>query len=35
MLVTHEFPLEQAPDAIKFAIENPADVMKTVVRVDR
>jgi threonine dehydrogenase-like Zn-dependent dehydrogenase len=32
-LVTHEFPLERAPEAIVFAIENPAEVMKVVVRV--
>jgi threonine dehydrogenase-like Zn-dependent dehydrogenase len=34
-LVTHEFPLERAPEAIAFAIENPTKVMKAVVRVDR
>jgi L-gulonate 5-dehydrogenase len=33
-LVTHEFPLEQAPDAIEYAIHNPAEVMKAVVRID-
>jgi threonine dehydrogenase-like Zn-dependent dehydrogenase len=33
-LVTHEFPLEQAPEAMAFAIEHPADVMKAVVRID-
>jgi threonine dehydrogenase-like Zn-dependent dehydrogenase len=32
-LVTHEFPLEQAPEAIDFAIGHPAEVMKAVVRV--
>jgi L-gulonate 5-dehydrogenase len=31
-LITHEFPLERAPEAIVFAIENPAEVMKVVVR---
>ncbi len=31
-LVTHEFSLEQAPEAIDFAIANPADVMKAIVR---
>lgn len=33
-LVTHEFPLEQAPAAIAYAIAHPAEVMKAVVRVD-
>jgi threonine dehydrogenase-like Zn-dependent dehydrogenase len=33
-LVTHEFPLEQAPDAIEYAMENPAEAMKVVVRLD-
>ncbi len=33
-LVTHEFGLEQAPDAIAYAIEHPAEVMKAVVRLD-
>ena len=32
-LVTHEFALEQAPEAIEFAIGHPAEVMKAVVRV--
>ncbi len=32
-LVTHEFALEQAPEAIAYAIANPAEVMKAVVRV--
>ena len=31
-LVTHDFPLEQTPEAIAFAIANPADVMKAIVR---
>lgn len=31
-LVTHEFDLEQAPEAIDFAIDHPAEVMKAVVR---
>lgn len=30
-LLTHEFPLEEAPQAIAFAIEHPAEVMKAVV----
>ena len=33
-LVTHEFSLEQAPEAIAYAMEHPAEVMKAVVRVD-
>ena len=31
-LVSHEFPLDGAPDAIAFAIANPAEVMKVMVR---
>jgi L-gulonate 5-dehydrogenase len=31
-LVTHEFPLEQAPEAIEYAIGHPAEVMKAVIR---
>jgi 2-desacetyl-2-hydroxyethyl bacteriochlorophyllide A dehydrogenase len=31
-LVTHEFGLEQAPEAIAYAIEHPAEVMKALVR---
>ncbi len=33
-LVTHEFPLEQAPEAIAYAIAHPTEVMKAVVRLD-
>jgi len=33
-LVTHEFTLEQAPEAIVYAIEHPAEVMKAVVRLE-
>jgi threonine dehydrogenase-like Zn-dependent dehydrogenase len=33
-LVTHEFTLEQAPEAIAYAIEHPTEVMKAVVRLD-
>jgi L-gulonate 5-dehydrogenase len=33
-LVTHEFPFEQAPDAIRFAMEHPSEVMKAVVRLE-
>jgi len=32
-LVTHEFPLERAPEAIAYAMEHPTEVMKTVVRI--
>jgi threonine dehydrogenase-like Zn-dependent dehydrogenase len=32
-LVTHEFSLEQAPEAIDFAMHHPTEVMKAVVRV--
>ncbi len=31
-LVTHEFPLDRAPEALVFAMENPTDVMKVVIR---
>jgi threonine dehydrogenase-like Zn-dependent dehydrogenase len=31
-LISHEFPLERAPAAIAFAIDNPATVMKVMVR---
>jgi threonine dehydrogenase-like Zn-dependent dehydrogenase len=31
-LVTHEFPLREAPEALRFAIEHPRDVMKVVIR---
>jgi len=34
-LITHEFALESAPEAIAFAIENPEQVMKVVVRVEQ
>jgi len=33
-LVTHDFTLEQAPEAIAYAIAHPVEVMKAVVRVD-
>jgi L-gulonate 5-dehydrogenase len=32
--VTHEFPLEDAPEAIVYAMRHPADVMKAVIRLD-
>jgi L-gulonate 5-dehydrogenase len=32
-LVTHEFTLEDAPGAMTYAIEHPAEVMKAVVRI--
>jgi threonine dehydrogenase-like Zn-dependent dehydrogenase len=31
-LVTHEFPLERAPEALSYAMENASDVMKVVIR---
>ena len=34
-LVSHEFALAEAPDAVRFAMERPADVMKVVIRGDR
>jgi L-gulonate 5-dehydrogenase len=33
-LVTHEFPFERAPDALVYAMEHPAEVMKAVIRLD-
>jgi threonine dehydrogenase-like Zn-dependent dehydrogenase len=33
-LITHEFPLEQAPEAIVHAIRHPAEVMKAVIRLE-
>jgi threonine dehydrogenase-like Zn-dependent dehydrogenase len=33
-LVTHEFPLERAPEAIAYAIQHPAEVMKAVIRLE-
>jgi L-gulonate 5-dehydrogenase len=33
-LLTHEFPLEQAPRAIAYAIDHPAEVMKAVIRLE-
>src|SRR5262249_11190349 len=33
--VTHEFALEEAPEAIVYAMRHPADVMKAVIRLDR
>jgi threonine dehydrogenase-like Zn-dependent dehydrogenase len=31
-LISHEFPLDEAPEAIRFAMSNPAQVMKVVIR---
>jgi len=31
-LVTHEFPLEETPEAIAYAMQHPAEVMKAVIR---
>ncbi len=33
-LVTHEFPLDEAPEAIAYAMQHPAEVMKAVIRLD-
>ncbi len=33
-LVTHEFPLEQTPEAIDYAMRHPAEVMKAVIRLE-
>jgi threonine dehydrogenase-like Zn-dependent dehydrogenase len=31
-LVTHEFPLDRAPEALVYAMENAGEVMKVVIR---
>jgi L-gulonate 5-dehydrogenase len=33
-LISHDFPLERAPEAIEYAIEHPVEVMKAVVLVE-
>ncbi len=33
-LVTHEFPLEQTPEAIDYAMRHPTEVMKAVIRLE-
>jgi L-gulonate 5-dehydrogenase len=33
-LVTHDFPLEETPAAMVYAMEHPAEVMKAVIRVE-
>jgi threonine dehydrogenase-like Zn-dependent dehydrogenase len=33
-MISHQFPLAQAPDALRFAMDNPGDVMKVVIRGD-
>ena len=33
-LITHEYPLERAPEAITYAIEHPAEVIKAVIRLE-
>ena len=30
-MISHEFPLERAPEALRFAIDNPTEVMKVVI----
>jgi len=34
-LVTHQFPLERAPEAMEYALHHPDEVMKAVVRLDQ
>jgi threonine dehydrogenase-like Zn-dependent dehydrogenase len=31
-MISHEFPLAEAPEALRFAMSNPKDVMKVVIR---
>jgi hypothetical protein len=31
-LISHEFALDQAPEAMRFAMSNPTEVMKVVIR---
>jgi threonine dehydrogenase-like Zn-dependent dehydrogenase len=31
-MISHQFALEQAPEALRFAMHNPSDVMKVVIR---
>jgi L-gulonate 5-dehydrogenase len=31
-LVSHQFPLAEAPEALRFAMSNPTKVMKVVIR---
>ena len=33
-MITHEFSLDDAPQAIAYAMQHPAEVLKAVVRVD-
>jgi threonine dehydrogenase-like Zn-dependent dehydrogenase len=33
-MISQEFPLEQAPEALRFAMSNPTEVMKVVIRGD-
>jgi L-gulonate 5-dehydrogenase len=33
-MISHQFPLAEAPQALQFAINNPSDVMKVVIRGD-
>lgn len=34
-MISHEFPLERAPEALDYAMNNPHEVMKVVIRDDR
>jgi threonine dehydrogenase-like Zn-dependent dehydrogenase len=31
-MISHQFPLAEAPQALQFAMDNPRDVMKVVIR---
>jgi L-gulonate 5-dehydrogenase len=33
-MISHQFPLAEAPEALRFAMNNPSDVMKVVIRGD-
>jgi threonine dehydrogenase-like Zn-dependent dehydrogenase len=33
-MISHQFPLAEAPEALRFAMDNPSDVMKVVIRSD-
>ena len=33
-MISHEFPLERAPEALDFAMNNPHEVLKMVIRDD-
>jgi threonine dehydrogenase-like Zn-dependent dehydrogenase len=33
-MISHQFPLAEAPEAFRFAMDHPSDVMKVVIRGD-